>query len=104
MSVPETEYALLVPEGRPELSAYDILNDLPRIITVTNRQVRKVLKALVERGCVASLWGFPGPSLPKIFRKINRVRVGEGVPQVVESNVIIYKNRSEERRVGKECR
>src|SRR5690606_1002513 len=99
MSVPEAEYALLVPEGRPELSANNVLNYLPRIINVTNRQVRKVLKALVERGCVASLWGFSGPSLPKLFSQINPVRVAEGVPEVVETNVVVNEDKTHSRAV-----
>src|SRR5690606_35081864 len=90
MGVPEPENTFFVPEGGPKLSPYNVLNDFPRVVAVSNREVCEVLKALIQGGgvgCRASLSRVGGEI--RVIKKEQTTESPECKPKVVKPDMMI---------------
>src|SRR5690606_21834292 len=90
MGVPEPANTFFVPEGGPKLSPYNVLNDFPRVVAVSNREVCEVLKTLNQGGgvgCRASLSRVGGEI--RVIKKEQTTDSPECKPKVVKPDIMI---------------
>src|SRR5690606_27150735 len=90
MGVPEPENTFFVPECGPKLSPYNVLNDFPRVDTISNREVCEVLKTLIYRGGVVCRAGLSreGGEIRVIHKDMTTVSP-ERKPMVVNPVVVV---------------
>src|SRR5690606_6375549 len=90
MDVPEPENTFFVPECGPKLSPYNVLNDFPRVVTISNREVCEVLMALIERGVVGCRAGFSREGVEiRVIEKTKTSDSTERKPKVVKPDIVV---------------